>query len=509
MNLTTGKWIPVVWADGRYDKVSLLDIFQQGDKIADLAVRPHERIALMRLLICIGQAALDGPSDYDEWNACLPKLAPAATSYLNKWNAAFELFGDGPRFLQVVELVKGTAKEDNESYVDKLDVQLADGSTSTLFDNESAGVRMFELSTLAVMLISFLNFSPGGTPSIAMWRGQKTSYPGSKPGPSIAGRMLHTLRLSRSSILHSVWLNLATKEQAEMHAMSWGTPIWENMPESISDKTAENNAIQSYLGRLVPLSRFVKLDSDGIHVIWGSGFQFPPFGEEGRADPFATICRIKDKRSGDALVLLSISPEKAIWRDLHALTVLRKNDKSIGGPWMLCNVADEDFTLYAAGVAYDINQVGKLLGIFESRYLVPKEMYSDRENNLYRDGVALAESWVGLIKKAIDQYKNSLDLAHVSFKNATSHYWTAVEQHVPDLFAVIVDRQDLFLNGATEPNWSVTRWGRALAHHAREAYDLACPRQTPRQMQAYVEGLKALFEIRPTSSPQEETYHEQ
>ena len=48
MNLTTGKWIPVVWADGKSDKVSLLDVFQRGEEIRDLAVRPHERIALMR-----------------------------------------------------------------------------------------------------------------------------------------------------------------------------------------------------------------------------------------------------------------------------------------------------------------------------------------------------------------------------------------------------------------------------------------------------------------------------
>ena len=60
MNLTIDKWIPVVWHDGRHDSVSLNDVFLSGDKICDLSVRPHERIALMRLLVCIAQAALDG-----------------------------------------------------------------------------------------------------------------------------------------------------------------------------------------------------------------------------------------------------------------------------------------------------------------------------------------------------------------------------------------------------------------------------------------------------------------
>ena len=66
MNLTTDPWIPIVWANGQPGTVSLGDAFARGEDIRDLAVRPHERIALMRLLICIAQAALDGPTDHDE-----------------------------------------------------------------------------------------------------------------------------------------------------------------------------------------------------------------------------------------------------------------------------------------------------------------------------------------------------------------------------------------------------------------------------------------------------------
>lgn len=509
MNLTTGKWIPVVWADGRYDKVSLLDVFEQGDQISDLAVRPHERIALMRLLICIAQAALDGPADYDEWKACLPKLAPAATNYLNKWKAAFELFGDGPRFLQVAALEKGMAKEDDVAYVAKLDIQLAAGSTTTLFDNSGSGERSFGPDELALILISFQNFSPGGTLSITSWNGIKTKLAGNKPGPSIAGRMLHAFRWSSTSLRKTIWLNMVTKEQAEMHDTSWGLPIWEKMPQAPDDKNAENNAIQTYMGRLVPLSRFVKLDSDRIHVNWGAGFQYPPFGEEGCADPFATIYRVKTKFKNDALALLNVSPGKAIWRDLHAITVIRKDENSIGGPWVLCNHTGEKFELYAAGVAYDPQNIAKLIGIYDSRYHVPAVMYEDQDRNrLYRTGVALADGWSSRIKSAIEFYKKKMDLAMVSFSNAAAHYWTAVEQSVPDLFAITANPHELFPDGATQPNWSATCWGRALARHAREAYDLACPRQTPRQLQAYVEGLKSLFEAQPTSTPTEESDHE-
>lgn len=60
MNLTTDAWIPTAWGDGSPKAVSLREAFEHGHEIQDLSVRPHERIALMRLLVCIAQAAFDG-----------------------------------------------------------------------------------------------------------------------------------------------------------------------------------------------------------------------------------------------------------------------------------------------------------------------------------------------------------------------------------------------------------------------------------------------------------------
>ena len=82
MNLTTDAWIPIVWNDGKPGTVSLREAFERGHEIQDLALRPHERIALMRLLICIAQAALDGPRDYADWKACRPRIAPKRSSTL-------------------------------------------------------------------------------------------------------------------------------------------------------------------------------------------------------------------------------------------------------------------------------------------------------------------------------------------------------------------------------------------------------------------------------------------
>jgi CRISPR system Cascade subunit CasA len=108
MNLTTEAWIPAVWRDGRPATVTLREAFQRGDELQDLAVRPHERVALMRLLICVAQAALDGPADHDEWKSCKPRIAPAVVDYLKRWHHTFELLGSGQRFLQATNLKKPT-----------------------------------------------------------------------------------------------------------------------------------------------------------------------------------------------------------------------------------------------------------------------------------------------------------------------------------------------------------------------------------------------------------------
>ena len=62
MNLIIDPWIPAVRANGRRELFSLQDLFAQAQELHDLAVKPHERVALMRLLLCITQAALDGPA---------------------------------------------------------------------------------------------------------------------------------------------------------------------------------------------------------------------------------------------------------------------------------------------------------------------------------------------------------------------------------------------------------------------------------------------------------------
>lgn len=101
-NLTTHPWIPVRWLDGHHSLVGLDELFRSASEIADLDAVPHERISLIRLLVCITQAALGAPADYSCWDEFGSNLETAVPGYLGRPEifSHFNLFGDGTRFLQ-------------------------------------------------------------------------------------------------------------------------------------------------------------------------------------------------------------------------------------------------------------------------------------------------------------------------------------------------------------------------------------------------------------------------
>ena len=85
MNVAFDPWIPVVTISGKPELASIETVLCNGEQFADLSVRPHERVALMRLLLCVAHAALEGPKDYDEWPEVEEKLPDALENYLAGW----------------------------------------------------------------------------------------------------------------------------------------------------------------------------------------------------------------------------------------------------------------------------------------------------------------------------------------------------------------------------------------------------------------------------------------
>ncbi len=285
--------------------------------------------------------------------------------YLNRWRHAFELFGNGQRFLQVANLKKPATKsidrdDDEGNSTSKLDLALATGNNTTLFDNAGGSERPFAPGKLALMLTTFQCFSPGGRIGVALWNGQETAGKGSSNhAPCLAGGMLHAL-LRGENLLATLHKNLMTKRQVEQFfgQNSWGRPVWELMPKELGDVEAVRNANRTYLGRLVPLTRAIWLADDCRSLILANGLEYGSYAEDGWREPSATIVTrtVKGQPMRD---VLRASIEKAAWRELHVVTVKSISQNTNGGPAALENISDEEaFDLWVGGLGGQQSQAG-------------------------------------------------------------------------------------------------------------------------------------------------------
>ena len=504
MNLVTEPWIPVLHRNGERQLVSLHQIFTEESDYADLAVRPHERIALMRLLIAVAQAALDGPKDINEWDAALERLPDAAARYLEKSKESFELFHAKRPFLQLAKLAKPpkAGKENDEeavTSVSKLDFALATGNNTSLFDHgaNSSEPRCFPERALPLMLLTFQCFSPGGLIAQLQWDSRQTSK-SSKHAPCTPASMLHTF-VRRPTVLESVHANLLTKEEVAQHwgADRWGKPVWEWMPPGWGDEAAIQNATQTYLGRLVPLSRFVQLKSDGVSMLLGNGFDYPGFPDVA-AEPSATVAL---KNNGNDRVLLRAG-EKAIWRELSALLVHRRQN-NIGGALTLRNVPENvDFDIWVGAF---LTSKASIEDTVESVLHVPAPMQSDYGRGTYDKEVKHAEFVANRLGWAVETWREHEDggwkgrvettkpqdrwkLKEKLRATATKHYWTSVEKLRPLLLGHI----ETLGTTAEAVEQSQARWHKAVWATAFDAYRLSCGQDTPRQIRAYALGLSRL-----------------
>jgi len=208
-------------------------------------------------------------------------------------------------------------------------------------------------------------------------------------------------------------------------------------------------------------------------------------------------------------MLLPASLEKAVWRELHALTVKAVSQNTTGGPPALQNVGDEQaFDLWVGGL---VTNKAKLVDTTESVFHIPATMLTEPSQRTYEDGVSFAEGNELHLRKAISTYHRELgdNLDRAEMRNqrqrvqgkATFQFWTDVERRVSDLLAVAENPTVL----GVDKSWHKTDWGRTVWRLTLVAFDRACPRETARQIRAYALGRKALFAAPTQQQAEEET----
>ena len=465
-NLVNDPWIPVINSQGKNRLVSLDTLFREAADLTDLDALPHERISILRLLVCITQAELGAPETSEDWDGFGDDLEKRVSQYLHREEIYphFNLLGEGKRFLQ-----RPTIEDETLYPISKIIFHYSTGNTHTLLDHEGESRKNISLSFLARSILTFQNFFVGGSMGPKM-KGN---------GPSL--KYIHT-HLIGKNIKETILLNCLDRETIENHFKSFGSPIW-----SIHQLQELES---SYLGRLCPIScQLWIMDLEKIQM--NQGYQYPEYDEE--RDPFSSVYSFKEETR-----LLRANLEKGVWKDLHVVAVLNPSQEQ-ASPLNLQShrnfYHEKECRLWLGELVKAKD--AKIIDSIESVFTIPHQMLTERGRSRYQAGVEYAETRSNSLYGAIKQYAEFFKNESPQHDLAKRHYWNALEQNYYLLFE-IVKNTDPMPKGFGEGD---DPWTKTVLEASRAAYDFVCSRQTPRQLQAYAAGLKSLLHSPSSKKP--------
>ncbi|MCR6650491.1 MAG: type I-E CRISPR-associated protein Cse1/CasA [Cellvibrionaceae bacterium] len=478
-NLIDEPWIPV--AD--YGRVSLKDIFTHAEYRA-LGGNPVQKIALLKLLLAIAQAAAT-PKDEAEWKSLGAEgLARRCLAYLDKWHDRFYLYGEKP-FLQMPAI-----KAAKVQLFGAVLPEISTGNTTVLSQVQIE--RPLDDSGKALLLLTLMGFALSGkktdnsvvlTPGYEGKRNDKGKASTGRTGPSVGHMgLLHNFLLG-SNLQNSLWLNLFTSQQVEqmnLYPEGVGTAPWENMPTG-EDCDQARKLKRSLMGRLIPMCRFCLLAMDGLH--YSEGIAHPGY-KEGVVDPSMAI-----NNSGKEPKALWVDPEKRPWRELTSLLGFFEQTATQGfQSWQLrsginrARDATKKFSIWSGGLRVSSNA--------GEQYASGSDDFVESQIELHSD--TLGEIWFSQLKMEMESLdalaknlygrvlgffkEQTVDGAKVA-PRATHLFWQLCERD----FQNLVDHCD-----QTEDAMKVRRnLRKRFAGYVHQAYDTYCPKDTARQLEAW------------------------
>jgi len=510
-NLIDEPWLPI--AD--VGRVSLRQVFTNPSYRA-LGGNPVQKIALMKLLLAIAQAACT-PEDEDAWQALgVEGMAQRCLAYLEQWHDRFYLYGDKP-FLQMpavkaliqartesrlkVAKTAGKKCEAEESgrpkgmgagFYPDLPSENNTQLSATLFDKEMGDADK------AIFITTLMNFSFAGKrveSDLINLSGEKTGNRYSGPaGPSIGGwdGQLHCFVLA-PSLIESIWLNLITFENLSQYT-HWpsglGKPIWEETPKSESDAIAKRHK-ETYQATLIALSRFTLLVDDGL--LYLDGIQYPKV-KEGWAEASLLInyAEIKD------IKVQYVNVDKKPWRSLPSLLAFNTANSSNGHECIglkinlsRCHGQFEKISIWCGGLKVTANSgdqsakqeddfvasqvdlyVDQLGGFFFTNLLEEMKLLEQFEKNLAGCTTAYYKEQTGKSAKPPQIASSMAD-------RAKHHYWQLCER----------DFQNLLDHCGQGAEFRAARYRlrQRFASYVHQAYDRYCPQDTARQLDAWAQ----------------------
>lgn len=509
-NLIDEPWIPV--AD--HGRVSLRQIFSNPE-YRSLGGNPVQKIALLKLLLAIAQAAAT-PKDEAEWKALGTKgVAESCLSYLDEWYDRFYLYGEKP-FLQMPEVgvqishrttlraassatgpkkreaeLSGEPKGFGAGFYPDLPSSNNTMLSHTLFDKNIPDADK------AIFIVTIMNFAFGGKrveAGMASLNGRVLGNRYSAPaGPSLGGwtGYLHSY-VNVGSIVSDIWINLMTLADIEKSLM-WtsgiGNPVWEELPVSEDCEVARFYKA-SYMSTLVALSRFAFLKDEGIYYMDGINY---PSTKDGWFEPSLIL-----DRSGSDIKTKYVDPEKRPWRELDGLLAFIGGTRSQGFECLSLKVGIErvrdhfsEFAVWSGGLKVSVNSGDQSV----------KQSDDFVESTIWLDTKALEQGWIDQLKiemSELDALSSVLwgrvfsyfkDLKSDNGKKKESTHAGKIASQAKHLFWQLCERdfQSLVNNCDQTEEAAIQRkrLRHRFADYIHQAYDKFCPRETARQLDTW------------------------
>ncbi len=472
-NLIDEPWIPVAGAG----RVSLGQIFTNSE-YRRLGGNPVQKIAVMKLLLAIAQAAAT-PENEEEWRKLGAQgLSEKCTAYLETWHGQFFLYGEKP-FLQMPAIFHA----EKQPYGALLP-EVSTGNTTV--HTQSQVERILSHAEKALLLVTLMGFALGGKKvdnSLSLTVGYKGKTKAGKPGPAIAHMgLLHSF-IYGDFLLDSLWMNLFTQKNIHSSGIfsgGVGNAPWEKMPQG-EDCPVAQELKTTLMGRLIPMCRFCLLDKDGVH--YSEGISHLNY-LDGFFDPTIAIdC------SGKKNKVLWADPEKRPWRQLPAMLSFVKQAKRRFECFQLyismprTRHTATSFTIWSGGLRVSSNAGEQYVSgsndFVESEVRLKPEFISDTP--WFNQLILEMEHLEGIAKKLygsiLNFYKTQLSDGGAFAGNGTNQFWQLCERD----FQYLINACDDVPESAMERE----RLRRKFAGYVHTVYNQCCPNDTARQMDAW------------------------
>ncbi len=475
-NLVSQPWISVAGKG----LVSLADVFIDSG-ITALGGNPIQKIAVTKLLLAIAQTAWTPQGDTDWKKTGASGMSKKILAYLTRNKNLFWLYGEKP-FLQMPAIKKAAVQNYGAVQVDK-----STGNTTVL--TQSQAEHRLTDAEKALLVVQLMGFALGGkktensvvlSPNYTGKSNAKGKPSTGKPGTSLGFMgFLHSF-LSGRSLQETLWFNLLTEENMQdlkYFSEGLGTAPWEKMPRGEDCRTARALK-KSYMGRLIPLSRFVLLADEGLH--YSEGIAHPGYAE-GMADPSVAVDFTLPK-----VKTLWADPEKRPWRQLTALLSFIGNEKKgfecqqlrLGIPRI--DKSFNMFGLWSGGLKVSSN-AGEQYASGLNDFV---------ESEIVLDSKSLGAIWFSNLKKEM----SDLEMLSKATYGATMGFFKDQKMEGADqggqaanLFWQLCERkfQELVDACNSDAEKDRRKLRGIFAGFVNKAYNTYCPKDTARQLSAW------------------------